>query len=139
MRISWHSRCCSIATRSCRRRQFDFLRGQLGAERAGLVARYYQEIADLGEVYRLPLLEIAFPALKLSPTPQLEFLLDLGRRLIQLDGRISYREFCYFRILSRTLAQAVDPSAPISSRRAPKSAVPPRRNRIDSTARRPGT
>ena len=104
-------------------RQFDFLRGQLGAERAGLVARYYQEIADLGEVYRLPLLEIAFPALKLSPTPQLEFLLDLGRRLIQLDGRISYREFCYFRILSRTLAQAIDPSAPISTRRAPKSAV----------------
>lgn len=104
-------------------RQLEFLRNQIGASRASLVADYAREINRLGPLYRLPLLEIAFPALKLSPTPQLQFLLDLGNRLIQLDGVVSYREFCYFRILSRTLSQATDPSRTKTEQRASRAEV----------------
>ena len=104
-------------------RQFEYLRQHIGADRAALVADYVSEIQGLGHAYRLPLLEIAFPALKLSPARELQFLLDLGARLIELDGTVSYREFCYFRILSRTLSQATDPSAPESTERASRSEV----------------
>ena len=93
-------------------RQLAFLQQQLGSERADLVRDYYVEIVELGPLYRLPLLEIAFPALKLSPAQQLQYLLDMGRRLIEFDGRVDLREFCFYRILARTLAQAADPSAP---------------------------
>ena len=104
-------------------RQLEFLQQQLGAERAKLVGDYYGMLRRLGPRYRLPLLEISFPALKLSPVQQLEYLLDLGQRLIELDGKVDFREFCFYRILSRTLSQAADPSAPISRERASKAAV----------------
>ncbi len=104
-------------------RQLEFLQRQLGEERVKLVSDYYGMICRLGPRYRLPLLEIAFPALKLSPAQQLDYLLDLGRRLIELDGQVDFREFCFYRILSRTLSQAADPSAPIPRERASKAAV----------------
>lgn len=104
-------------------RQLEFLQRQLGQERADLVDNYYRMICQLGPRYRLPLLEIAFPALKLSPVQQLDYLLDLSRRLIELDGKVDFREFCFYRILSRTLSQAADPSAPVSRERASKAAV----------------
>jgi hypothetical protein len=57
----------------------------------------------------LPLLGIAFPMLKHRPKPQLEFLLQLVRRLIEADGNVDLREFCYYRILSSQLRQAMLP------------------------------
>lgn len=98
--------------------QIAFLRQQLGDGRAGLVREYHSRIAELGPLFRLPMLEISFPALKLSPAQQLQYLLDMGRRVIELDGNIDFREFCFYRILSRTLAQAADPSAPPHAGRA---------------------
>ena len=104
-------------------RQLEYLRQHIGADRAALVSGYVGEIQGLGHAFRLPLLEIAFPALKLAPARELQFLLDLGARLIELDGTVSYREFCYFRVLSRTLSQAADPSAPVSTERASRREV----------------
>ena len=104
-------------------RQLAFLQQQLGEERTDLVRDYYRQIAKLGALYRLPLLEISFPALKLSPVQQLQYLLDMGRRLIELDGRIDLREFCFYRILARTLAQAADPSAPPAAAHASRANV----------------
>ena len=103
--------------------QLRFLEQQLGAERAGLVQDYHRRLAELGPLYRLPMLEIAFPALKLSPSEQLQYLLDMARRVIELDGRVDLREFCFYRILSRTLAQAADPSAPSRTVRASRTEV----------------
>jgi hypothetical protein len=75
------------------------------------VKEYYEQISAAGAAYRLPLLEIAFPALKARPAAQLEFLLDLVRRLIEADGIVDLREFCFYRILDSQLRQATDPSA----------------------------
>ena len=104
-------------------RQLQFLLQQLGQERADLIRDYHRRITELGPIFRLPLLEITFPALKLSPTQQLQYLLDMGRRILELDGNIDMREFCFYRILSRTLAQAADPSAPPSTTRASRGDV----------------
>ena len=44
--------------------QLTLLDEQLGGERRRVVASYYDALAPVGAEYRLPLLEIAFPALK---------------------------------------------------------------------------
>jgi hypothetical protein len=105
-------------------RQIDLLGLKLGDERAQLIRSYHKSILEMGEEYRLPLLEISFPALKRMPAQRLEFLLDLARELIEVDGKIDFYEFCIFRILSRNLSQAMTPSARRHKRRpASRSAV----------------
>ena len=91
-------------------RQLGLAREQLGEERAALLRRYYDELADTGPEYRLPLLEIAFPALKLRPTQQLSYLVSLTTRMIEVDGQIDLYEYCFYRILMSNLGQAVDPT-----------------------------
>ncbi|NOX69880.1 MAG: M48 family metallopeptidase [Gammaproteobacteria bacterium] len=111
-------------SRNAADRQIDLLKLKLGDERAQLIRAYHQEILQMGEEFRLPLLEISFPALKRMPPKKLEFLLDLARELIELDGKIDFYEFCIYRILTRNLAQALAPSARRQKRRpASRSAV----------------
>ncbi len=91
-------------------RQLELLRQQLGGERAATIERFHAQLAELGPRYHLPLLELAFPALKRRPPEQLEFLADLARRLIESDGKVELYEYCFWRVLSANLQQAVDPS-----------------------------
>jgi len=105
-------------------RQIDLLQLKLGDERAQLIRNYHQAILKMGAEFRMPLLEISFPALKRMPSQKLEFLLDLARELIELDGKIDFYEFCIYRILTRNLSQAMAPSARRQMRRpASRSAV----------------
>jgi Zn-dependent protease with chaperone function len=91
-------------------RQFALVREQLGAERAALVRRFYDELAGTGAEYRLPLMEIAFPALKQRPIQELSYLVSLTTRIIEVDGHIDLYEYCFYRILASNLGQAVAPS-----------------------------
>jgi len=104
-------------------RQIEIVEGQLGKVRAAEVRTYFSELQKVGVKYRLPLLEISFPTLKNRPAQKLEFLLNLVRRLIEADGEINLREYCYFRILSDQLEQAAAPSAGRSGNRVAKSAA----------------
>ena len=104
-------------------RQLALARDQLGADRAALLKRYYDELADTGAEFRLPLLEIAFPALKLRPQQELSYLVSLTTRLIELDGEIDLYEYCFYRILMSSLGQAIDPTGRRSAVRAKRSAV----------------
>lgn len=104
-------------------RQISVIAGQLGEARALRVQRHFEELQKIGASYRLPLLEIAFPELKQRPASKLEFLLDLIRRLIEIDGHIDLREFCYYRILSRHLEQAIAPAAAQKGNRVSKKAA----------------
>jgi Zn-dependent protease with chaperone function len=99
-------------------RQLGLAREQLGTERAKLLRRYYDELGRTGPEYRLPLLEIAFPALKLRPAPELSYLVSLTTRMIEIDGEIDLYEYCFYRILMSNLGKAVDPSG---RRRATRS------------------
>ena len=94
------------------------MRDQLGADRATLVRRYYDELAATGAEFRLPLLEIAFPALKHRPTQELSYLISLATRMIEVDGEVDLYEYCFYRILMSSLGEAVDPSG---GRRAVRS------------------
>ncbi len=91
-------------------RQLSLAKEQLGTERARLLRRYYDELATTGAEYRLPLLAIAFPALKLRPTQELSYLVSLATRMIEIDGEIDFYEYCFYRILMSNLGQAIDPS-----------------------------
>ncbi len=99
-------------------RQLQLVGEQLGAERAEIAGRYFERLASIDARYRLPLLSIAFPALKRRPAPQLDFLADLAVRLIEVDGRMDLYEFCFYRILSTNLSLAGQPSARLAPRRA---------------------
>ena len=83
-----------------------------GARRVdrGELRRYYDELAVTGPEYRLPLLEVAFPALKLRPRQELSYLVSLATRMIEIDGEIDLYEYCFYRILMSNLGQAVDPT-----------------------------
>jgi len=91
-------------------RQLSLATERLGRERVQLVRQYYDEILKSGTEYRLPLLEIAFPALKRRPAQQLASLIDLAKRMIDVDGEVDLYEYCFYRILVCNLGQAVDPA-----------------------------
>jgi hypothetical protein len=91
-------------------RQLSLAREQLGTERANLLRRYYDALMEIGPEFRLPLLAIAFPALKLRPRQELSYVVSLTTRMIDVDGEIDLYEYCFYRIMMSNLGQAVDPS-----------------------------
>ncbi|MCG8371225.1 MAG: M48 family metallopeptidase, partial [Proteobacteria bacterium] len=98
-------------------RQLALAGEQLGADRAGRLRRYYDEILKAGTEYRLPLLEIAFPTLKLRPEAELSYLVSLAMRMIEVDGRIDLYEYCFYRILTSSLGQFAEPARRKRARR----------------------
>ncbi|MEM1262568.1 MAG: M48 family metallopeptidase [Pseudomonadota bacterium] len=106
-----------------RQRQLNLLTARLGELRSKRVAELYDEFANLGVIYRLPLLEIAFPALKSRPTAQLTFLIDLVDELIQADGHVELFEYAVARVLQSKLRDSQVPRhAVVGSRRLRASA-----------------
>ena len=104
-------------------RQLRIAEEQLGKERAAVVRRLHGELAQTRPEYRLALLEIAFPALKLRPDAQLEYLVKLASRLIDVDGKVDLYEYCFYRVLRTSLGQAMDPAAPAGPKRASRRDV----------------
>ncbi|MGI9238262.1 MAG: M48 family metallopeptidase, partial [Woeseiaceae bacterium] len=106
-------------------RQLSLVKEQLGADRARRVQKYFDDLAETGAEYRLPLLSIAFPALKLRPNQQLSYLVSLATRIIEIDGEIDFYEYCFYRILMGNLGHAVDPSGRRSAIRVRKKKLQP--------------
>lgn len=104
-------------------RQLMLVGDQLGTDRADTVHGYYERLAEIDSRFRLPLLSIAFPALKRRPGPQLEFLAELAQRLIDVDGEVDLYEFCYYRILSTSLSLANSPSTRLARKRVRRKEV----------------
>ncbi len=104
-------------------RQLRFVDEQLGPDRGARVRSYSGQISATGPEYRLPLLEIAFPALKMRPAPQREFLLELVQRVIEFDGEVDLYEYCFYRVLSSNLEKVSKPAAGRKGNRASKKAI----------------
>ena len=104
-------------------RQFNLATEQLGEQRTQLIRKFYDELLKASPLYRLPLLEIAFPALRQRPTPQLQYLIDLTGRLIDIDGEIELYEFCFYRVLATNLRHIMNPSSSPKRRRAGRKPV----------------
>ena len=91
-------------------RQLSLVEQQLGRDRARLVREYCDSLRKTGAEYRLPLMEIAFPALKRRPEPELQYLLKLTSDLIDVDGDIDLYEYCFYRVLVANTEQAMRPA-----------------------------
>lgn len=104
-------------------RQLALAREQLGARRADILRRYYDELGHTGDEYRLPLLAIAFPALKSRPSQELSYLVSLATRMIEIDGEIDLYEYCFYRILASNLGNAIDPVGRRRATRARRAAL----------------
>ena len=104
-------------------RQMNLLEERLGADRTRIVREYFDLLASTDREFRLPLLEVSFPALKLRPEPQLSFLIDLAHRLIQIDDETKIYEYSFYRILTSNLGQAIDPAGGRTGKRASRKEV----------------
>ena len=100
-------------------------------QHAILAARYGQGLADaavaetaelttLHPVLRLPLAEVAFPALRHRPRPAQEAVLACMHAVIRADGRIDVFEYCLSRLLHRELYESLHRGSPWGHHRAPK-------------------
>jgi Zn-dependent protease with chaperone function len=110
-------------------RQLVLTEQRLGRERTHLVRQYYDALAGGAAEYRLPLLQMAFAALKRRPAPQLTYLTDLARDLIEVDGNVDLYEFCFYRVLAANLGAAEDPGGRPRRRGAGQDAM--RRAAVD--------
>ncbi len=90
-------------TPSTRIRQLELLEQQLGAARRSKCGSLANELDEIDNQYRLPILELSIPALKRRPPEQLSFLLDLLRRLTDLSADESLFDYALLRVLETYL------------------------------------
>ncbi|MEO0996781.1 MAG: M48 family metallopeptidase [Pseudomonadota bacterium] len=110
-----------------RKRQLGRIGARLGELRARRVSELHDELLQLGAAARLPLLDLAFPALRDRPAGQLQFLLDLIDELIASDGRIALAEYCFARLVRAHVRDALTPARPLTGRRSLESSRDSRR------------
>ena len=92
-------------------KQIAILEKQLGADRVAKVKDYYQELNKKSEQFRLPLLDLAFPALKRRSLEELHFLRDLIEKIIHTDNKVEPFEYALSRVLASHLADVWEPYA----------------------------
>jgi Zn-dependent protease with chaperone function len=80
------------------------------------------ELASLHPMLRLPLAEVAFPALRHRPPAEQENIMGSVNALIQADGRLSVSEYCLSRLLHEELYEAAHRRPTWGRRRHPLSA-----------------
>lgn len=92
-------------------KQFAILEKQLGAERTAQIRVYFTDIQEKSDQFRLPLLDLAFPALKRRSREELHFLRDVIERIIHTDNKIEPFEYALSRVLASHLADVWTPYA----------------------------
>jgi Zn-dependent protease with chaperone function len=103
-----------------RANQHSIIAARYGQALAGAAVAEGGELAALHPVLRLPLAEVAFPALRRRPRPAQEAVLSCMHELIRVDGRVDVFEYCLSRLLHRELYESMHRASPWAGRRAPK-------------------
>ena len=88
---------------SARRPQLDFLDQQLGAMRGAKCRELAAELDTLNDRFRLPVLELCMPALRQRPSEQLTFLMDILRRVSDLNDDEKLFDYVLMRVLESYL------------------------------------
>jgi Zn-dependent protease with chaperone function len=92
--------------------QLEEIAARLGAQAANRARHLREEALEgLHPQLRLPLAELAFPALRRRPRPQLDAFLDTVHAMVHADGRIALFEYCLGRLLQAQVREALDPAA----------------------------
>ncbi|WP_427978249.1 M48 family metallopeptidase [Agarivorans sp.] len=68
------------------------------------IKQAWQWLATLDRSYRLPLLELSFPALKQLSKPQYQNLMENLRKLIKADQQVDRYEWCLYHLVKHYLA-----------------------------------
>lgn len=84
-------------------RQDSLLEQQLGSARNALCGKLRNELENLDDKLKLPLLELAMPALKQRPAEQLEFLSTLLKRLTDINTNERLFDYVLLRLLESYL------------------------------------
>ena len=97
------------ADRELRERQLLMVAETLGSESEAQVSKLLTIEPDLPVRLRLPLLEMAFPALRRRPQAQLLDFMRLVDRLIEADDRTTVFEYVMARLLNREIEDVLRP------------------------------
>jgi Zn-dependent protease with chaperone function len=96
---------------AARQHQYAAVAQRHGQELADDALRAADDLVDFPAELRLPLAELAFPALRDRPGPEVESLLAAVFTLIQADGAINVTEYCLSRLLLAELAESLRPDS----------------------------
>ncbi|MBS0382860.1 MAG: M48 family metallopeptidase [Proteobacteria bacterium] len=69
------------------------------------------QMTDLHPMLRLPLAQLAFPALKRRPRPEVDRFVKTLDALTHVDGRVDLDEYCLAKLVQAQVVAALDPSA----------------------------
>lgn len=98
-----------------RQRQLMMIAQTLGGESESQVRTLLNIESGLPPELRIPLLDIAFPALRGRPEAELQALLALTDQLIHADGRVDVFEYALERLLAKQIDDALHPASARSS------------------------
>ncbi len=103
--------CCLLldADTAIRQRQFAVLEARASAATVSVVKALEPYQRDLPPAARLPLVQLALPALKLLPSQEREVFRQLLRQLVEADARVSVFEYALQRFVDHALAAAAEP------------------------------
>ena len=103
-----------VEDEALQRRQLSFLASRAGGDALRLLQDLDSSLREVTPAQKLPLVQLALPALKsLQPTALAPFLATLDE-LVHADGRVSPFEFALQKILLRNLAASRAPAAPVT-------------------------
>jgi Zn-dependent protease with chaperone function len=105
-----------------RRKQLAFVEQQLGASRAELCRRLLGELERTTAEIRLPVLELALPALRQRPREQLAYVVELTTRVQALETSPSLFDFVLMRLVKAYLRDV--PGVEPAPRRADRALDP---------------
>ncbi len=91
------------ANEDARERQLALVESQLGAARAAQCRRLHEDLQRVEPRSRLPVLELALPALKQRPADQIRYLLDLLGKVSALDTELRLFDYVLLRVLDAYL------------------------------------
>lgn len=94
-------------------RQRAIVASRAGEEAARRLRELEPALVALGPEHRLPLLQLALPAVRQIPTAQLDAFLDTLDELVHCDAQVSAFEFALQKLLVRTLQLGRNPNAAI--------------------------
>jgi Zn-dependent protease with chaperone function len=69
------------------------------------------QMANLHPMLRLPLAQLAFPALKRRPRPEVDRFVKTLDDIIHADGRVDLDEYCLAKLVQAQVVAALDPAA----------------------------
>ena len=98
------------ADEELRAKQLRLIEKYFSADTRAGVETIAADIAGLHPMQRLPLAQLAFPALRRRTRGELQTFVIVLKQLIQADGRVQLEEYCLATLVSAQVIETLDPS-----------------------------